>query len=74
MIAGDDVVVAMIDVAGGEDASDVFVLDEEELEILFDTVVLVAIIIIVYSAIRKRRRSLMSFVEVTSIVCLRFRI
>lgn len=40
----------MIDVVGGgggEDASDVFVLDEEELEILFDPVELVAIIIIV---------------------------
>ena len=48
MVAGEVVaVVAMIDVAGGEDASDVFVLDEEELEILFDTVELVAIIIIV---------------------------
>jgi len=39
---------------GGEDASDVL-LDEEEFEILLDTVVLVAIMIMVYPSGRKKR-------------------
>jgi hypothetical protein len=48
-------VVVIIDVAvGGEDASDVL-LDEEEFEILLDTVEFVAIMIMIY-LIRKRRK------------------
>ncbi len=47
-------VVAMVVVDGGEDASDVL-LDEEEFEILLDTVVLVAIMIMVYPSGRKER-------------------
>ena len=49
-------------VEGGEDVSDdAFALDAEELEILFDTVVLVAIIIIIYVFIRIREM-MISFV------------
>ncbi len=49
-------VVVIIDVVvgGGEDASDVLV-DEEEFEILVDTVVLVAIMIMVYPSEREER-------------------
>ncbi len=47
-------VVAMVVVVGGEDASDVL-LDDEEFEILFDTVVLVAIMIMVYPSGRRER-------------------
>jgi hypothetical protein len=43
-----------MDDVGGEDASDVL-LDEEEFEILLDTVVLVAIMIMVYPSGRKKR-------------------
>jgi hypothetical protein len=41
-------------VVGGEDVSDVL-LDEEEFDILLDTVVLVAIMIMVYPSGRKER-------------------
>jgi len=47
-------VVVIMDDVGGEDASDVL-LDEEEFEILLDTVVLVAIMIMVYPSGRKKR-------------------